>query len=63
MRGQEHNIGDLKELTVQIEKWVVDEIHLMAKNTKMPVEELIVIALKRYIDSHADYRGIAPKLV
>jgi len=61
MKGQEHNKGDLKELKVNIEKWVVDEIELMSKNTKIPVNELVVIGLKRYIDSHADYRGTAPK--
>lgn len=61
MRGQEHNKGALKELKVNIEKWVVDEIQLMSENTKIPVDELVVIGLKRYIDSHADYRGTAPK--
>jgi hypothetical protein len=61
MKGQEHNKGELKELKVSIEKWVVEEIQLMSKNTKFSVEELVVIALKRFIDSHADYRGTAPK--
>jgi len=61
MKGQEHNKGDLKELKVSIEKWVVEEIQLMSQNTKLSVEELVVIALKRYIDSHSDYRGTAPK--
>ncbi len=63
MKGQEHNQGDLKELKVQIEKWVVDEIQKMSTNTNIPVEDLVVIALKRYIDSHADYRGLAPKAI
>jgi hypothetical protein len=61
MKGQEHNKGELKELKVEIEKWVVEEMQLMAKNTKIPLEELVVIGLKRYIASHSDYRGTAPK--
>ena len=63
MKGQEHNKTELKELKVDIEKWVVDEIQIMSKNTKFPIDELVVIALKRYIDSNSDYRGTAPKPV
>ena len=62
MKGQEHNKGDLAELKVMIEKYVVEEFSLMAKNTETPINDLVVIALKRFISSHADFRGVSPKL-
>ena len=55
MRTQVHNEGELKELKVEIEKQVVDDYHLMAKNTDFDLNELVVIALKRYRASHCDY--------
>ena len=46
MKGQEHNKGELKELKVQIEKWVVEELQLMANNTKILVR--LDQAMKRF---------------
>lgn len=58
MKTQKHNEGELAELKVEIEKQVVEDFLLMAKNSHLPLEELVVIALKRFRSSHADYMDI-----
>jgi fructose-1,6-bisphosphatase/sedoheptulose 1,7-bisphosphatase-like protein len=55
MKSQKHNQGELKELKVKIEKEVVDAFAKMSENTKIPVEDLVVIALKRFRSAHSDY--------
>lgn len=62
MKSQKHNEGDLKELTVKIEKSVVESIEKMSVVSGMSVDELVVIALKRFRASHADYEGKVPRL-
>jgi len=63
VRTQKHNQGKLKELTVSIEEEVYNAVVRMADNAKMPVDELVVIALKRFRSSHADYDDCIPKVV
>lgn len=60
MKSQKHNQGDLKEVTVKIESKVVEDLELMAKNTGMPVADIVVIALKRFRSSHLDYLKQVP---
>lgn len=60
MKTQEHNKGDLRELKVNIEKQVVEVVEKMAKNSGMSIDEIVVIALKRFRASHADYEGVEP---
>ncbi len=55
MRSQEHNKGELSELKVKIEKKVVEDYARMAENSEYNLEELVVIALKRFRASHCDY--------
>ncbi len=55
MRGQVHNQGELAELKVTIEKDVIEAMQRMSKNTGYSLEELVVIALKRFRSSHSDY--------
>jgi fructose-1,6-bisphosphatase/sedoheptulose 1,7-bisphosphatase-like protein len=55
MKNQVYNDGDLKELKVMIEKDTVESFERMAKHTNTPVEELVVIALKRFRSAHGDY--------
>ena len=62
MKSQLHNQGELKELTVNIEKEIVETLEKMAKNSGLPVDELVVIALKRFKSSHADYEDVIPVL-
>lgn len=62
MKSQKHNDGELAELKVKIEKDIVESVKIMAENSGMPVEEIVVIALKRFRAHHADYMGDAPKL-
>ncbi len=62
MRGQVHNQGELKELKVTIEKGVVEALENMAQNTGYPLDELVVIALKRFRASHSDYEKSTLKL-
>ncbi len=57
MKTQEHNKGELKELTVNVEKEIVDAFERMAENTGYKVDDLVVIALKRFRVSHSDYEG------
>jgi fructose-1,6-bisphosphatase/sedoheptulose 1,7-bisphosphatase-like protein len=58
MKTQKHNEGDLAELAVKIEKNVVEDFHKMAEYSGLPLEELVVVALKRFRSSHADYMDI-----
>lgn len=62
MKSQQHNQGDLKELTVNIEKDVVETFERMSKKSGISVDELVVVALKRFRSSHADYEGTIPVL-
>lgn len=57
MKSQKHNQGELKELKVNIEKDIVDNFEAMSKATEIPVDDLVVIALKRFKASHGDYLG------
>jgi fructose-1,6-bisphosphatase/sedoheptulose 1,7-bisphosphatase-like protein len=54
MKGQLHNQGELKELKVKIEKEIADSVERMAKNSNLTIDEIVVIALKRYRASHTD---------
>ena len=60
MRTQEHNKGELKELCVQIEKNVVETLERMSRCTNISMDELVVIALKRFCSSHSDYENKTP---
>jgi fructose-1,6-bisphosphatase/sedoheptulose 1,7-bisphosphatase-like protein len=60
MKSQKHNEGELKEVTVTIERKVVDDLELMARNTGMSPSDIVVIALKRFRSSHLDYLKQAP---
>ncbi len=62
MKTQSHNQGELKELNVNLEKEVVESMEKMAKHTGITLDELVVIALKRFRASHADYEGKSPHL-
>ncbi len=62
MKTQTHNQGELKELTVKIESDVVDSLTVMSQQSSMSIDDIVVIALKRYRASHAELLGKAPKL-
>ena len=62
MKNQRHNQGNLKELKVEIEEKVLDSIVQMAESSNMTVDDIVVIALKRFRASHAELEGKAPKL-
>ncbi len=61
MKSQKHNSGDLAPLNVNIEKSVVESLEIMCKNSDLSRDEIVVIALKRFISSHADYMGSSPE--
>jgi hypothetical protein len=61
MKSQKHNQGELKEVKVKIEKDVAESLDLMAKNSKLSVDDIVVIALKRFRSSHLDYLKQTPK--
>jgi len=62
MKSQKHNKGELKKLSVSIEKDVVDSVEQMAKNSGLSMDEIVVIALKRYRASHSELEGRNPIL-
>ncbi len=62
MKSQKHNDGELKTLNVEIEKDVVECFEKMSKKSNLPIEELVVIALKRFRASHSDYMENEPDL-
>ena len=63
-RGQheisKQNQGELKEIKVKIEKGVAEDFEKMVKNTNITLDDLIVIAMKRFRSSHTDYLKIVP---
>lgn len=61
MKSQKHNQGELKEVKVKIEKDVAESLDLMAKNSKLSIDDIVVIALKRFRSSHLDYLKQTPK--
>ena len=48
MKTQSHNHGELKELKVEVEKEIVEDLELMSKNSGIKVEDLVAIAIKRF---------------
>jgi len=62
MKTQKHNQGNLKELKVNIEEAVVESILQMAQSSHMTIDDIVVIALKRFRASHAELEGKTPKL-
>ncbi|MBG60171.1 MAG: hypothetical protein CMJ16_06920 [Peredibacter sp.] len=58
MKSQQHNQGELTELTVNIESQLFEDLEKMSKNSGLPIDELVAIAVKRFRSSHADYMGI-----
>jgi hypothetical protein len=60
MKSQVHNQGELKEIKVKIESQVAEDLELMSKNTGIPADDIVVIALKRFRSSHLDYLKQVP---
>lgn len=60
MKSQKHNEGELKEVKVKIEKKVVEDFEKMSSLTNIPMEDLIVVAMKRFRSSHNDYLKMVP---
>ena len=61
MKSQKHNQAELKEIKVKIEKDVAEDFERMVKNTNISMDDLVVIAMKRFRSSHADYLKTAPR--
>lgn len=57
MKGQEHNKGEVKELTIKIETELANDLATMSKNSELDESEIVAIALKRFRASHMDYMG------
>lgn len=62
MKTQKHNEGPLKQLTVSIEAKVVEDFERMSLNSNLSMDELVLIALKRFRSSHSDYLKDVPKI-
>lgn len=62
MKSQIHNQGELKKLEIEIEKDVVESFEKMAQKSNIKLEDLVVVALKRFRSSHSDYMDTEPKL-
>ncbi len=60
MKTQKHNEGELKSLTVNIEKDVVESIERMTKHSGLSTDEIVVVALKRFRSSHSELEGRIP---
>ena len=57
MRSKKYNQGELAELKVNIEKDIFEVFQKMAKNTGISLDDLVVIALRRFHHHHTDYEG------
>ena len=62
MKTQVHNEGKLKELKVNIEEGVIESLEEMSKQSNLSIDDIVVIALKRYRASHAELLGRAPEI-
>jgi hypothetical protein len=62
MKSQKHNLGELGQLTVKIEKSVIETIQRMAVNSGKSVDEIVVVALKRFRSSHSELEGHIPRV-
>ncbi len=60
MKSQKQNQGELKEIKIKIEKDVADDFEKMVKNTNITLDDLVVIAMKRFRSSHTDYLKLVP---
>lgn len=60
MKSQKQNQGELKEIKIKIEKAVVEDFEKMVKNTNITLDDLVVIAMKRFRSSHTDYLQTTP---
>ena len=60
MKTQKHNQGELKVLTVNIEKEIVDAVERMTKHSGLSTNDIVVIALKRFRSSHSELEGRIP---
>jgi len=58
MKDQTHNEGELGALEVKIEQTMIEDLKTMSENSGLSQDDIIVIALKRFRSSHADYMGI-----
>ena len=60
MKSRKHNQGELKEIKVTIEKEVAEDFEKMVKNTNIKLDDLVLIAMKRFRSSHTDYLKLVP---
>jgi arsenate reductase-like glutaredoxin family protein len=60
MKSQKQNQGELKEITIKVEKQVVEDFEKMVKNTNISMDDLIVTAMKRFRSSHNDFLKQTP---
>jgi allophanate hydrolase subunit 1 len=58
MKSQKHNVGELVELTVKIEKQLAADLETMVSHSELSKDEIVVIALKRFRSAHADYMDV-----
>ncbi len=61
MKNQPQNQGELKELKVKIEQSVIESFERMSKVSGVSIDDLVVIAMKRYRSSHSDWDVKSPK--
>lgn len=57
MRSQEHNRGQLKQMTIEIEEDILKNFEEMSRNTGISIDILVLIAMKRFKSSHVDYQN------
>lgn len=55
MKNQPQNQTELKELSVKLEKDVVEAFERMSQHTGTPLADLVVIAMKRFRVAHSDW--------
>lgn len=58
MKDQKHNVTELGDLNVKIEQTMINDLATMSENSGLSADDIVVIALKRFKSSHADYMGI-----
>lgn len=58
MKTQLHNQGELQELTVKIEKELIEDLEKMSRNSGISTADLVATAIKRFRSSHADYMAV-----
>lgn len=54
-KGEAKQKGPCAKIELELEKTLIEQLHIMESHTKISKEDLVTTALKRFISQHKDY--------